>query len=627
MEEYANPLLVQWIKEGLDFARERNSKGVTTYKKAYESMKACPLTFKHPSEAQQLHGIGPKLCDRLTQKMKEHCEKNGLPMPKPSRKNLSRKRTEDDVPSAAQTTKKPRKLKPYVPTLRSGAYAIILALATLPEDSSQGLTKAQTIEIAQPYCDSSFSTPSDPTKFYTAWNSMTTLVNKDLIYERGRPLRRYVLTEEGWEVAKRIKNTSGGDSQTVENFFSGRQASTVEETYNPVNTSKDSDSLYPTNNGKEQVVIPSRSIATKTTQQCPSEEHYRGSGASNFVDLLSSPEPTEEIYGPKKPNGHPDAISGTTGYPASSLPKSTLPSLQPLRLLPGSFTVQLIIDNREVRTQTDRDYIQEELIKKGIKPLVRPLDLGDALWVAKFNDPQTLPRLGEEGDEIVLDWIVERKRLDDLVSSIKDGRFHEQKFRLQKSGVKNVIYLVEEISMTHEASSKYRESVDSAIASTQVVNGYFVKRTEKLDDTIQYLARMTAMLKDLYESKPLHLIPTSVLDPQTYLPLLSHLRETFPSCPHYITFAAFSGLASKSDYLTLQDVFLKMLMCTRGLTGDKAIEVQKHWKTPRALIEAFEKCEGEKERNEMVMKVVSGSITRLKVGKALSVKMAEIWGS
>lgn len=44
-------------------------------------MKACPLEFSHPSEAQQLSGLGPKMCERLTAKLKEHCEKHGLPMP------------------------------------------------------------------------------------------------------------------------------------------------------------------------------------------------------------------------------------------------------------------------------------------------------------------------------------------------------------------------------------------------------------------------------------------------------------------------------------------------------------------------------------------------------------------
>jgi len=68
---------------------------------------------------------------------------------------------------------------------------------------------------------------------------------------------------------------------------------------------------------------------------------------------------------------------------------------------------------------------------------------------------------------------------------------------------------VEDISMSHETTTKYQEAMDSAIASTQVVNGYFVKKTQKLDDTIRYLARMTMMLKSLYEVRIPKLASTS----------------------------------------------------------------------------------------------------------------------
>lgn len=53
-------------------------------------MKACPLVFQHPSEAQQLNGLGPKLCDRLTDKLRDYCDANGLPMPEHPRAGESR---------------------------------------------------------------------------------------------------------------------------------------------------------------------------------------------------------------------------------------------------------------------------------------------------------------------------------------------------------------------------------------------------------------------------------------------------------------------------------------------------------------------------------------------------------
>lgn len=77
------------------------------------------------------------------------------------------------------------------------------------------MTKAELIEKAQPYCDSSFTVPSDPTKFFTAWNSMKILLTKELVYTRGHPLKKYSLTEEGWEVAKAIKKTTQKSSQNT----------------------------------------------------------------------------------------------------------------------------------------------------------------------------------------------------------------------------------------------------------------------------------------------------------------------------------------------------------------------------------------------------------------------------
>lgn len=73
------------------------------------------------------------------------------------------------------------------------------------------------------------------------------------------------------------------------------------------------------------------------------------------------------------------------------------------------------------------------------------------------------------------------------------------KFRLRKSGLKNAIYIIEDITLSAETLNKYQEATESAIASTQVVDGYFVKRTQTVDDTIRYLARMTMLLKSTYE--------------------------------------------------------------------------------------------------------------------------------
>ncbi|KAK4234997.1 ERCC4 domain-containing protein [Achaetomium macrosporum] len=591
----ANPLLLEWVKEWYETARERNSKGVTTYKHAYDSLKACPITFGHPASLQQLKGFGPKLCERLTEKLREHCEQNGLPMPPHPR---SKKRASRPIPTPgehdaedepARPAKKAKNAKPYVPAYRSGAYALVIALSSAGEEG-RGMPKAELIAAAQPHCDASFTAPPDATKFYTAWSSMKTLLQKELVYERGHPLKRYCLTDEGWEVARRIQETVVSKASTSD-------------------ASASSAAVGPSTSSAALLATSSRpTVASAVVIDDDDDDD----------DDITFQQPQKLEFG--------DVVADGTAVPDDA----ALPSFTPIRLAPGSFTVELVLDNREIRAKTDRDYVQEELAKRGIKPTVRALELGDVLWVARCKTPGWLARQGAEGDEVVLDWIVERKRLDDLIGSIRDGRFHEQKFRLRRSGVKNVIYLVEEISMDATHFQKYEEAVQSAMASMQVVDGYFLKRTQKMDDTIRYLASMTRMLKTMYERKTLHVIPTGVLTAKNYLPLVKHLRETQPSASHHISYPAFASLASKSSNMCLRDLFLKMLMCSKGVTGEKAIEIQKVWKTPNEFVKAYEQCgsgeEGKRRKMDLVSNRLGHLVGRKKISKAVSQKLAEVWG-
>lgn len=185
-------------------------------------------------------------------------------------------------------------------------------------------------------------------------------------------------------------------------------------------------------------------------------------------------------------------------------------------------------------------------------------------------------------------------------------------------------YIIEDFSISAERGEKYGEAVESAVANTQVVNGYFVKQTGKLDDTIKYLAKMTNMLQEIYEKKTLHVIPSRVLHSKTYLALQRKLRGEQPDKENYITFSAFSSLCSKSDAMSLRDVFLKMLMCTRGVTGEKALEIQRKWKTPIEFFEAFEGIDV-KARERMVSENLGVMVPRKKVTPALSAKIAEVW--
>ena len=64
----------------------------------------------------------------------------------------------------------------------------------------------------------------------------------------------------------------------------------------------------------------------------------------------------------------------------------------------------------------------------------KTLEAGDVLWVARERGSGAL---------YALDAILERKRIDDLVSSIKDQRYERQKYFLARCGMKRALYLLE----------------------------------------------------------------------------------------------------------------------------------------------------------------------------------------
>lgn len=92
---------------------------------------------------------------------------------------------------------------------------------------------------------------------------------------------------------------------------------------------------------------------------------------------------------------------------------------------PGSYDIILVMDSREIKNRRDEEAICKGLRDKGIMVEVRGLRVGDVTWIARSRDPAIT---GHE-KEVVLDYVVERKRLDDLCSSIRDGRYDEQKVR------------------------------------------------------------------------------------------------------------------------------------------------------------------------------------------------------
>lgn len=134
--------------------------------------------------------------------------------------------------------------------------------------------------------------------------------------------------------------------------------------------------------------------------------------------------------------------------------------------------MKIIIDEREVAL-----YDRINLLNTGIPLIKKVLQIGDAI-------------IENEEQEIC---IIERKSLHDLLSSIKDGRYVEQSYRLQHtSGLSthNIIYIIEG-NMSTINSEKDKQIVYSSITSLNIFKGFSVLRTTNVNDTADLIVCMT----------------------------------------------------------------------------------------------------------------------------------------
>lgn len=71
-------------------------------------------------------------------------------------------------------------------------------------------------------------------------------------------------------------------------------------------------------------------------------------------------------------------------------------------------------------------------------------------------------------------------------------------FRLSSSGLSKVLYLIEDYDVENQMR-KFGPQIQTALSSSQVVDGFFVERTSGLVASIDYLASMDDMVRRVYE--------------------------------------------------------------------------------------------------------------------------------
>lgn len=556
-----NSLYLEWLQELHDASKESSSSNrpnqQLTYQRAINSLEACPKSFQHPSQLQELKYIGAKICKALEKRTQKYCTANGIPMPDNPDTNVSYVSPQQAERNNSNNNNKKRPTKTFVPRYRSGGYAIVLALRKNERKNGKigdGMTKPQIIDLARDFCDAPFEVNPNTGSYYSAWNSINTIIKNGLIYENKKRFSTYYLTDSGRSIADKLRQVA-----------------------------------------KEKT--PSQ-VSQMWSSPLTADEQQRVQHQQNPTRRLSGPPTSSPL------NGGDGNGGGETGLS---------PSFYTSYWHPGAYTIKLFVDNRETRMSSDDTLLETECKRQDVNMELTELPVGDALWVAEHNNTKTIA---------VLDHILERKRLDDLIKSIQDNRFTEQKFRLHRSSIQNIVYLIEQPSGM-ACPYRYRKTVQTSLSQILISEGFFLKRTLGPEDTIKYLVSMTKYLQDRYKDSAITVVHPKA---KTYRQSMDDARNRLTTSTIGINYDHFKNALTKSGLITIRDLFIKMLMTIRGVTWERAVTIQRLYPTPYDLWQAYDNLTSEEDRKELLSKATASYISKKKCSKNLSEKVYEIWG-
>lgn len=204
--------------------------------------------------------------------------------------------------------------------------------------------------------------------------------------------------------------------------------------------------------------------------------------------------------------------------------------------------MKVIIDEREASLY-ELCLTHECLNKEMIVLEKRVLQLGDILFMSD--------------DETTTFLCIERKSLQDLLASIKDGRYSEQSYRLTNCfpNPHNVVYLLE--GMLSTVNDK--KLVISCIASLNYFKGFSVHRTVSLAETAMYILCMADKMAREFKKGGTPKVP---LNP----PLTTPLEST-----DYCDVVK----VSKKANITKENIGQMILMQIPGISSTTAIEIMK----------------------------------------------------
>ena len=236
------------------------------------------------------------------------------------------------------------------------------------------------------------------------------------------------------------------------------------------------------------------------------------------------------------------------------------------------------VDTREKELQKKlNNLILTNSKYKDINISIESLPLGDVIIM--HNEIETL--------------IIERKSISDLLSSIKDGRYEEQSFRLNGNIVHNhnIIYLIEGLTKNVKDS---QQILWSTIFSLSYYKGFSVIQTSSIDETAFFICNSVVKLingekksrKPFYTNNALNNALPSQMTASTLNNIfdISLNHDIDSSNKEYVGFVK----NVKKENITPQNIDEIMLCQIPAISNITAIALINHFGSLSQLIQAFQ---------------------------------------
>lgn len=234
--------------------------------------------------------------------------------------------------------------------------------------------------------------------------------------------------------------------------------------------------------------------------------------------------------------------------------------------------VNIILDTREAQLISlikTRDF---DKYKDHINVDVQQLDIGD-IHVC-FDDGC---------------YVIERKTVADLIASIKDGRYREQKSRLLSCGYK-ITYVIEGDDVIASRQTRYHDILTGAYIHSMFRDGINVVFTRNTNDTCTFILTLCAKIVD---------------NPQYFGGNKEYVQEDYIDCVKV--------KSKKIENITPENCFILQLSQIPSISTVLAKNIQKQYATMKDFIKVLDSTD---DKLELLCKID-------KIGKEKAKKILE----